>query len=162
MPRKSETRPSESGFTLVEALTAIVILAFGLMAVTNLILVAATSNSVANQSSAATAAASEAMDALKAIPWTALAVGGDVNNDVPAGASPPCSGPIPAGTYHCDDVVQGVGLVHTRWAITPGADLRMLFIQVRSEGTGALARARSRAEFTTFRACTGPIPCPQP
>jgi hypothetical protein len=25
---------------------------------------------------------------------------------------------------------------------------------VRSEGTGALSAARSRAEFTTFRACT--------
>src|SRR5204863_2278147 len=43
------SRGSEAGFTLVEALVAIVILVFGLIAVTNLMLVAASSNSVANQ-----------------------------------------------------------------------------------------------------------------
>ena len=41
-------RSRESGFTLVETLVAIVVLVFGLMAVTNLMLVAATSNTVAN------------------------------------------------------------------------------------------------------------------
>jgi Tfp pilus assembly protein PilV len=40
----------EAGFTLVEALFAMVILIFGLLAVTNLLIVGASSNSVANQS----------------------------------------------------------------------------------------------------------------
>jgi prepilin-type N-terminal cleavage/methylation domain-containing protein len=154
-----ETRRTEAGFTLVEALCAIVILAFGLMAVTNLLLVAASSNTVANQSSAATAVASQGMDILTATPWNNLVPGGDINNDV--GGPVACSAVIPAGTYNCDSDISGVGLVHTRWAITATADVRMLFIQVRSEGTGALAGARSRAEFTSFRSCTGPAPCPQ-
>src|SRR5262249_28952551 len=156
---QDETRRTEAGFTLVEALSAIVILAFGLMAITNLLLVAASSNTVANQSSAATAVASQGMDILTATPWTTPVPGGDINNDV--GARVPCSGIIPAGPYNCDSDISGVGLVHSRWAITATADIRMLFIQVRSEGTGALARARSRAEFTSFRSCTGPAPCPQ-
>ena len=46
----------EAGFTLIEALVAIVILAFGLMAVTNLLVVAAASNTVGNHSTAATTA----------------------------------------------------------------------------------------------------------
>jgi type II secretory pathway pseudopilin PulG len=156
---QNDTRRSEAGFTLVEALSAIVILAFGLMAITNLLLVAASSNTVANQSSAATAVASQAMDTLEAAPWNNLVVGGDINNDV--GAPVNCAGVIPAGTYNCNSDISGVGMVHTRWQISIPGDVRMMFIQVRSEGTGALARARSRAEFTSFRACTGPAPCPQ-
>ena len=157
--RRDETRSTEAGFTLVEALSAIVILAFGLMAITNLLLVAASSNTVANQSSAATASASQMMDTLQAAPWNTLVAGGDINNDV--GGPSVCTGAIPAGTYNCDANISGVGMVHTRWQISVPGDVRMLFIQVRSEGTGALARARSRAEFTNFRSCTGPAPCPQ-
>ena len=50
--RDNTERGAEAGFTLVEALVAVVVLVFGLMAVTNLLLVAASSNSVANQSTA--------------------------------------------------------------------------------------------------------------
>src|SRR5512135_3547346 len=62
----------EAGFTLVEALVAIVVLVFGLMAVTNLMLVAASSNSVANQGTAAVASAIRAMDMIKAESWNIL------------------------------------------------------------------------------------------
>jgi len=162
MKSKLQDETTEAGFTLVEALSAIVILAFGLMAITNLLLVAASSNTVANQSSAATAVASQTMDILRATPFGNLPAGGDINNDVPAGASPVCGGVIPAGTFHCNADISGVGMVHTRWQISGTGDVRTLFIQVRSEGTGALARARSRAEFTTFRSCTAVAPlCPQ-
>jgi hypothetical protein len=34
----------------------------------------------------------------------------------------------------------------------------MVFIEVRSEGTGALSRRRSSAEFSTFRSCTDSTP----
>jgi type II secretory pathway pseudopilin PulG len=161
------TREPESGFTLVETLVAIVVLVFGLMAVTNLLLVAASSNAVANQSSAATASASEVMDILRSTHWDNLAVGGDVTQDVPATPPAACNtltSPPPAGVYHCDDSVPGVGRIHTRWAIAGVAGTaRLLQITVRSEGSGALAGARSRAEFTTFRACTNSgAGCPIP
>ena len=61
---------SEAGFTLVEALCAIVILAFGLMAIANLMVVAATSNTVANQSTAATTLATQTARAAQDIPFT--------------------------------------------------------------------------------------------
>ncbi len=164
MHRQSRMRPTESGFTLVEALAAIVVLAFGLMAVTNLLVVSASSNSVANQSTAAAATASAAMDAIRAAPWTALVPGGDVTADV--GATVACNAPIPAGVYNCDSAISGVGTIHTRWAIVataaggvPPGDPRVLLLRVRSEGTGALSRARSRAEFTTFLSC-GTLGCP--
>jgi hypothetical protein len=44
------------------------------------------------------------------------------------------------------------------WYITANADPRLLYIRVRAEGLGALAAARSRAEFTTFRSCTNSDP----
>jgi prepilin-type N-terminal cleavage/methylation domain-containing protein len=169
------SRNAEAGFTLVEVLTAMVILIFGLMAVTNLLLVAASSNTVANQSTAAAASASRIMDRLKDSSFPTLVVGGNVTADtgvtVPCGGEPVAPWPGPPQTAvstpnvlnNCNDDIPGVGIIHTRWAINaiPGT-ARTYFIQVRSEGTGALAGARSRAEFTTLRSCTEPTGCPAP
>ena len=59
------------------------------------------------------------------------------------------------GAGHCTDNVPGVGSVHAHWWLQPDAlDARLYFVRVRAEGLGALAGARSRAEFTTFRSCT--------
>jgi hypothetical protein len=157
--RRETPRGSQAGFTLVEALVAIVVLIFGLMAVTNLLLVAASSNTVANQGTAAVTAATQVMDFLKTTTYDILdnaAVGtpydatdgGKDCNDITL---------VPADG-HCTVTTPGVGIVHAHWYITATADPRLLFIRVRSEGTGALAAARSRAEFTTFRACTNSDP----
>jgi type II secretory pathway pseudopilin PulG len=160
---KPRAARGEAGFTLVEALSAIVILAFGLMAVANLMAVAATSNSVANQSTAATTLATQQMERLKAIPFTdpgtnnlnaALTPGGDLDSDQ-AGYFLDPANPLP------DDPpvnVQGVGTISVRWQIAGVPDAvdgvtRLLFITVRAQGTGALSGARSRAEFTVFRHC---------
>jgi Tfp pilus assembly protein PilV len=164
--RKTEARRAEAGFTLVEALVAIVVLTFGLMAVTNLMLVAASSNSVANQGTAAVTSATRAMDMLKANTY-------DVLDDSPGGttfasdhAAKACDAvDLVVTDWHCTDTVPGVGTVHTHWYVTAAADPRLLHLRVRSEGTGALSGARSRAEFTSFRACTNSNPttgqCPE-
>lgn len=158
-PIERQDRSSESGFTLVETLVAIVVLVFGLMAVTNLLLVAATSNTVANQSSAATASASQAMDLLRSTRWADIVPGGSLTTDTTT-PSPDCralTSPITA--YNCDDNIQGVGTVKTRWQITAGVGtVRMVLITVQSEGTGAMAGARSRSTFTTYRTCTQSAP----
>jgi len=148
----------ETGFTLVEALTAMVVLIFGLMAVTNLMIVAASSNAVANQGTAATTSASQALDFLKTIPFLNLpATGGafvqPVRNDT---SSTNCATLTPATittVFSCFDDVPGVGRVVTQWTVaTP--EPRVRFIRVRSEGTAPLAGARSRSEFTLIRTCT--------
>ena len=147
-------RRAEAGFTLVEALVAVVVLVFGLMAVTNLMLVAASSNSVANQGTAAVNSASRAMDLLKATTFTDMLGGGGTTFDTSDGGLECTDAALTFADWHCNDTLPGVGVVHTHWWVTPNADLRLLHIRVRSEGTGALSGARSRAEFTTFRACT--------
>ena len=158
-PIETQDQRSESGFTLVETLVAIVVLVFGLMAVTNLLLVAATSNTVANQSSAATASASQVMDVLRSTPWTSLTPGGSLTTDTTS-PSPDCRAlTSPIAAYNCDDFVSGVGTVKTRWTITAGVGtVRMVMITVRSEGLGAMAGPRSRATFTTYRTCTQSAP----
>ena len=156
-------RGAEAGFTLVEALVAIVVLIFGLMAVTNLMLVAASSNSVANQGTAAVASAIRAMDLIKATTWTQLPTTGwsDFN---PADGGKDCSDQtLAVGDWHCTDNVPGVGSIHTHWYVETTDDVRLLHVRVRSEGSGALSAARSRAEFTSFRACTNAEGgCPEP
>jgi type II secretory pathway pseudopilin PulG len=153
--RRTLKHRSEAGFTLVEALVAMVVLIFGLMAVTNLLLVAASSNTVANQSTAAVASATHVMDLLKVTSFGTL-------DDAPGGTpfdandgGKECSDATLLPTdWHCSAATPGVGTIHTHWYVTADPDPRLLHIRVRSEGTGALAAARSRAEFTTFRSCT--------
>jgi type II secretory pathway pseudopilin PulG len=157
----------ERGFTLVEALAAIVMLSFGLAAVSNLLLVASSSNQVANQGTAAVTSATRVMDLIKNGSYGALAPSTtsiDIEAPGSVPATPACQdAAIPDG--HCTDDVRGVGRIHVHWTITPdAADARLLMIRVRAEGTGPLTRARSRAEFTAFRACTFSVPdgiCPK-
>src|SRR4026208_1212508 len=65
-------RAGEAGFTLIEALVAILVLVFGLIGIANLMLAAATSNSVAHQATAATAQASRTLEDLKATSFDTL------------------------------------------------------------------------------------------
>ena len=148
---------AEAGFTLVETLVAVVILVFGLMAVTNLLLVAASSNSVANQGTAAVTSATQAMESLKITSFANLAPGGTTFD--PSDGGKACDDPtLAVNEWHCTDTLSGVGTIHTHWWVTATPDLRLYHLRVRSEGTGALSGARSRAEFTSFRACTNSDP----
>lgn len=156
--RRISPRRAEAGFTLVEALVAVVVLIFGLMAVTNLLLVAASSNTVANQGTAAVTAATSGMDFLKATSFATLAANPGGTPFV-ADAALECTDPaLLLTSWHCTNTVPGVGTVHSHWYITAMPDPRLLYLRVRSEGTGALAATRSRAEFTTFRSCTNDDP----
>jgi prepilin-type N-terminal cleavage/methylation domain-containing protein len=166
MAERSRSRrrvDGERGFTLVEALIAIVVLAVGLIGVTNLIVLAADSNSVANHATAAVTEATETIERLKAIPFVTLAVPipaggtvGDLDNPLPA--------PLVAGSAGADDVVvgvynrirevPGVGPIRTTWRITLGPASDFMFIEVRSESASPMRGRRSRAELSTFRACT--------
>ena len=160
---KRAARRTEDGFTLVEALVAIIVLVFGLMAVTNLMLVAASSNSVANQGTAAVTSATRVMDLIKTTSFTTLPTGGTAFDPNDGGKE--CNDITLALTeWHCTDTVPGVGMIHTHWWITATTDPRLLHVRVQSEGTGALAATRSRANFTTFRACTNAAggQCPAP
>ncbi len=171
---KTQVENPEAGFTLVEALVAIVVLVFGLIAVTNLLVVAGTSNSVANQSTAAATEASEVMEALKAIPFSTAAgvlqitPGGNLAAD--AGSIANCDASttdcVIPGNYNQVRNIPGVGPIKTRWTIAAVGPAGQpansaLFITVRAEGAGRLVQQRSRAEFTTFRVCASGTPnCP--
>jgi type II secretory pathway pseudopilin PulG len=151
----SNHRGGQAGFTLVEALIAIIVLVFGLIGVTNLFVVAKTTTSLANQSSAATTAASETLERLRAMTFFPDLVNQAGGSLIGTG----CDAPDPAdptGTHWRCDTIPGVGRIFTQWQITQvngNADLYL--ITVRSEGSG-IARRRSRAEFTLLRSCTGP------
>jgi Tfp pilus assembly protein PilV len=143
-----DVRHGEAGFTLIEALIAIVVLVFGLIAVTNLLVVAAASNSIANQSTASVTQAVEALEELKAIPYDdpRLLPGGDLDANQ-------------AG-YFQQNTVPGIGLVTTRWTVQ-NITTRVKAIRVRSQTSARLGRP-GRAEFTTLRGCSAlDLGCPE-
>jgi prepilin-type N-terminal cleavage/methylation domain-containing protein len=127
----------QGGFTLIETLVAMIVLVFGLIAVTNLLLVAAASNSTANATTAATNIASKALEERRVLDY----------------------GMLVSGTTTTDDDVPGVGRIQTVVVITPVATGLVgapggLLIDVTSTPVGALTGARARAHFTMFRSCT--------
>jgi pilin/secretion family protein with methylation motif len=143
----------EAGFTLMEALMAIVILVFGLIAVTNLMIVGATSNLTASQVSASASLCSQQMDTLKAIPFDTLTG--------PCGAT--CGGlATDVAGYFSTQVVDGVGRFKVRWQITPVAgQAQLYFIQARCQVAGGLMASRTVTDLTSFRACTdASLNCP--
>lgn len=151
-PPALKGRRGEAGFTLIEVLVSIVVLVFGLVGVTNLMIVAGSSNAVANATTATTAAARQQLDVLKATPYTALALGGSLTADQ-------------AGFFSVPDLqLPGVGSIHTRWQVAAVAgDNQLRYVQVQSEATGVLIRSRSRVTIPAFRACTATaLGCPVP
>jgi pilin/secretion family protein with methylation motif len=163
-------RDLEAGFTLIEALIAIVVLAFGLIAVTNLFVVAASSNQIGNYSTVTATEASEVMERLKRVPFNTLAppantTAGSLTADLPPGGNfPPAlpaepdvfAGGVPQYNMYRD--VAGIGRVCTRWTIQSYTDVLttpVLLITVRSFVVGPFGGQLSQAQFSTFRTCTG-------
>lgn len=121
----------EAGFTLVEVLIAIVVLVFGLIAVTNLLLVAASNNTAANLGTAAAVAASQQMELLKATRFDAL----------------------PLGTTTQTVMMPGTGPIEVTTTIEVGGTDLYRQITVEAHGIGPLIEARSRIVLSTIRAC---------
>jgi pilin/secretion family protein with methylation motif len=146
-------RGREAGFTLIEAMMAIVILVFGLIAVTNLMVVAMNSNLTGSQVTASASLCSQQMDALKATPFDMLT----------AGCGGTCGGiATDVANYNVTQTLQGVGTFKIRWQVTPVTGTAQLyFVQVRCQALGSLMASRTVTDLTTFRACTdASIGCP--
>ncbi len=137
----STRRKSEAGFTLAEAMIATLILVFGLASIFNLMIVAVTSNSVANRGSGATVMASMQMEALRATPFSALV------------DSPADSLDVQQAGYFTQTNIDGVGQFESRWLIQTLTDTNLKFIAVRTEPRGFRGR-EARTELTTIRSCT--------
>jgi Tfp pilus assembly protein PilV len=134
----ADDRSSEAGFTLVEALIAILVLIVGLAAVSNLLIVAATNNTAASKATGTAVVASQMLEELKRRPYPP-AVGGSLtaNN---------------AGFFQVDGN-QAVGVVVTRWVVAPTLNPGVFLITVQSVDQAPITGGiRSRSTFTTFRA----------
>jgi type II secretory pathway pseudopilin PulG len=139
-PRGAVRRGAERGFTLIETLIAMIVLIVGLVAVSHLILMATSSNAIANRTTVATSLASLQMERLMTTPFNSLTEGGAVEGGDP-GAS---------GDYALVEEVGGsAGVYFTRWAITDMGD-GLVCIRVRTQARGAFSDL-TRAELTTFR-----------
>ncbi len=157
----------QQGFTLVEVLVAIVVLIFGLMAISNLFALATSSNVVARQMTASAAQAAEVMDRLKSVPFSGLVAGGAADDTALASTA---SGtptyteaqPLQVGTgttvgvYALDRNIAGLGTVRVRWQIV-NIDNQTKLIHVAAASAVDLLRRRSQVDLMTFRSCTGPI-----
>lgn len=144
--RKDSSRSpfaGQEGFTLIEAVVATGILIVGLVAISNLMFVAISSNSIANWQTGSTFIASEKLEELRSTAFT----------DPLLADSPVDSLDVDQPGFNRDDTVDGLGVFHTRWRIQTVAAVspNLKFIAVQTEMRGPLSR-RTRAEFTTLRA----------
>lgn len=137
----SSRRKGEAGFTLAEALIATLILMFGLASIFNLMVVATSSNSVANRSSGATMIAVQQMEVLRSTPFSQLV---DSPSDTLAAQTP--------GYFQITNV-EGVGTFESRWFVQTLTGPNLKFLRVQTEPGGFRGRS-ARADFTSIRACT--------
>ena len=140
-PRRARrARTGQEGFTLIEVLIAVVVLVFGLIAVTNLMVVAGTSNRVAGDSTAAANVAQQQLDQLRAMDLATL------------------MGYAGLGDQQFTQNVPGVGDIAVTWRVenagVPVGVYTAAFITVEAESVNPIARARSRAAYTLWRTCT--------
>lgn len=140
--RRPALRASERGFTLIETLIAMIVLTVGLVAVSHLILVASSSNAIANRSTAAASLASLQMERLMTIPFADLDAGGTVEGDPPE---------TPDDFTLFEDLGGSSGAFFTRWEIIDMDEGGLKCIRVRTQARGAFSDL-TRAELTTFRA----------
>lgn len=131
----------EAGFTLSEALIAMLILMFGLASIFNLMIMATSSNNVANRASAATMVAAQELEVLRSTPFAQL-VDSPVNTlDVQT-----------VGYFRITEVA-GVGTMESRWLVQTLTDPNLRFLQVRTVPLGFRGR-QAMADLTTIRSCT--------
>ncbi|MBK5257498.1 MAG: prepilin-type N-terminal cleavage/methylation domain-containing protein [Vicinamibacteria bacterium] len=144
-PLAGRPRRADDGFTLIEAVIATAILVFGLAAVSNLIFVAISSNTLANRMTTSSFLASQKMEQLRSIPFDNAALADSLANSLD----------VDQAAHNENIVVASVGTFHTRWNVRTVAAFgtSLKFVAVRTEFSGPLGR-QSRAEFTTYRACT--------
>ena len=161
VPQQPSGSRAEAGFTLVEVLISIVILVFGLVAVTNLLLIAGSSSMAANAGTAVAALTSQQMETLKALPFSdpGLNITGAPQGVIPVpGQSISSIAPVPGYSQLNIQVPGAAGSIDLVWRITPvPGQAQLKHIEVVGEARGPLLRARTQARYTVFRACTGPI-----
>ena len=175
----------EAGFTLIEALIAILILIFGLAAVVNLFVVAGSANQVGRHMTASAAQAAEVMETLKAIPFNNLIdnappvdnlTPGQIDGNADYEALADDSGAIVVtesqpvtivdgggvlNTYAMNRTIAGVGQINVRWEVNV-LDDQTRVIRVIAASSAPLLRARSRVDLAAFRTCTAPdMGCPE-
>lgn len=159
--RRTRARRGEQGFTLVESITAIVILMVGLVAVANLMLVSTTSTTVANHMTATSAEASRVMDMLKTIPWEdlrctrATSLTADLPSTNSTSSLTTTAGVLNTANIYSD--VRGIGRIRTRYRVV-NVDRHTRYITVQSESMGRVATGKAQATFTSLRVCAVRIP----
>ena len=138
-------RRGQDGFTLLEAIIATAILVTGLAAISNLMFVSISSNSMGNRVTTASFLASQKMEQLRSIPFDNAAMADSAANSLD----------VDQANYNEDVEVEGVGRFHTRWNVRTVAAFgtSLKYLAVQTEVVGPMAR-QTRAELTTFRACT--------
>ena len=153
VPGAASERSSEAGFTLVEALIAIVILMVGLAAVSNLMMLVL--------GTAATASATEQIETLKSQPFGLLVPGSGFATTVGVPAPPTNTAYRTTALPAPPSGVKFPGVPDTRWEITTPTNLNPVrFIQVQSRMQGRLGAGWSFTQFSTIRACTEAAGCP--
>lgn len=159
--RSRQSRTREHGFTLIEVMVSIVILTVGLLSLAQMMVLAASSNTLSGRLTSSSALAKEQLERLKATPFysdlfsltrnVAFVDGGDLDSTVAGYVQ-----------YYDTDgqlATAGAAMFEVRWEIqtvpSPTLPFEMVRIRVRclpAAGMQDQFAVIGEARFTTFRA----------
>lgn len=117
MQRRGNGHPAEAGFSLIEVLVALTILAIGLLGLALLQTTAIKGNAIASKSTIATQVAQDKLEWFRNQAWTGITSsnGGTITDNVAAAT---VYGTLP-GNPGGDDVLVGGTTFYRVWAVTP-------------------------------------------
>jgi Tfp pilus assembly protein PilV len=142
---------SEAGFTLIEAMTAMVVMLFGIVAVAHLFSYSAATNITTQQISTANLLATNKLEELRAVPVDGLTAGGSLDPDSPTTNFWDYVSIAQDGTITADTSTTSAPYLRL-WTIT-GTSLKELDVVVYSQRS-SLGRAQmelARAPTTITR-----------
>ncbi len=171
----SHTAASESGFSIIEMLIAIVVITFGLVSIVGISVYVSRANSSSNNLNVLAAAAQDQVDRLRTAPWTTvsedpmLAVGGSVYQDPSlTGTSTSSQTPMSANTvlgqgysyvldpnnpHRAQALNTPAGTLNITWQVRQGPtpDLRYVLILVVQENPPSTMRDGYRISTIIIR-----------
>ena len=156
---RKQKRQSESGFSIIEMLIAIVVVTFGLVSVVGISAYVSRANSTSNGLNVLAASAQDQADRLRTAQWTAttespmIAVGGSLtpaHMSIPSGSQPYTYMLDPDNPHHAVAANTPAGDLDICWQVRQGSTTDLRYVTIKVVQINAQPTLRDGFTITTM------------